>query len=395
MTTEPRECWMQVGKAARNYITEKLAKVNARAAKIGSAGLLVEYTGLTQQFTEHSDGVPFIVTREQMLIHGNPPKIAGWSFIARLEHIAGGNMIYSVPGVECPAAYQATGPDCDHCQIKRDRKNLYVVRDNAGQYKQVGSTCLKDFLGHDLPTGFDSIFREMADPDLVGGWRDEPEHILSVLLARTQAVVRTFGWLSQSAAKMKMTSSTANQVSYIYYARVNLAKQEMIDKIGPVSEADENTAMAAQAWARGLTDDETIASNYLLNLRTMAGGDTITWKSFTLACSMIGSYKRATEAKRERAERPDSHHVGTVGKRQEFVVTCHKIFESGGNYGLTGIHKMTDQDGNDLTWFASSAKWLEEGKTYRIMGTVKAHDEYKDRPQTTINRVKIVKEIEA
>jgi len=396
MTSEPKECWMQVGQDARVYIAEKLAKINARAVKIGSAGLTVEYTGQTQQFNMPgtAEFAPYVISREQMLIHGEPPKIAGWSFVARLEHTAAGNLIYAVPGVECPAVYQATGPDCDHCKQVRDRKNLYVVRDDAGQYKQVGSTCLRDFLGHDLPTGFDSIFRDLADPDLMEGWRDLPEHNLHGLLARTQAVVRTFGWLSRSKADIEQRVCSADLVAAIYYSPPNSSKQEMIDKIGPVTEADEATAKAVQEWAAGLADGETAGSNYLLNLRTMAQGDTFTDKSMSFACSMIGAYKRATEAARERVVRPESKHVGAVGERRKFTATCHRVFESQGNYGVTGIHKMTDRDGNDLTWFASSAKWLDEGKTYNIVATVKAHDAYKDRPQTVITRVKIIKEIE-
>ena len=51
---------------------------------------------------------------------------------------------------------------------------------------------------------------------------------------------------------------------------------------------------------------------------------------------------------------------------------------------------MIDQDGNALIWWASgSANWLTEGKTYRVEASVKEHDEYKGRKQTTLTRVTV------
>ena len=394
MTTEPREAWMQVGPSARAYIAEKLAKINKRAAKIGSTGLTVEYTGEINKYREcdSSGNYLYTITYEKMLIHGAPPRIAGWEFVARLEHLDSGNMIYSVPGTNCPAEYQKADSNCDHCRTKRLRKDTFVVRDADGNHKQVGSSCLRDFLGHDLPTGFDGIFRELADPDLAGGFRNTPEYEFSVLLPMVQSVVRTFGWLSKSKAEFDHGEATADRVYRLYFAKQDKYSQEALEQIGGITEADEASGKAAQDWAANLTDDEVADSNYLLNLRTLASSETYTDRGFSLACSIIGAYKRATEKARERTSRPDSHHVGEIGKRQNFTVTCHRIFETEGSFGVTAIHKLTDQDGNDMTWFASgSAEWLDEGKTYEVKATVKKHDDYKGRSQTVINRVKIVK----
>ena len=62
MTIEPREAWMQVGPDARAYIAEKLAKVNARASKIGSTGLTVEYTGEINKYRECDNNGNYLYT---------------------------------------------------------------------------------------------------------------------------------------------------------------------------------------------------------------------------------------------------------------------------------------------------------------------------------------------
>ena len=56
-------------------------------------------------------------------------------------------------------------------------------------------------------------------------------------------------------------------------------------------------------------------------------------------------------------------------------------------YGMTVIHKIVDVDGNVYTWKISKA--IDE-KAKKIIGTVKAHNEYNGIKQTELTRCKIV-----
>ena len=129
----------------------------------------------------------------------------------------------------------------------------------------------------------------------------------------------------------------------------------------------------------------------------MAREGLTTLRGMGIAVSMVRAYQRSMEkerADRKAADRKPSEHVGEIGVRREFTLTCHRIFETEGNYGVTGIHKMTDPDGNELTWFASGGtQWMEEGRTYRAKATVKKHDEYRGTKQTIVNRLKTIEEI--
>ena len=55
---------------------------------------------------------------------------------------------------------------------------------------------------------------------------------------------------------------------------------------------------------------------------------------------------------------------------------------------------MTDENDNDVTWFCSGGTDLDEGGTYRVKATPKKHEEYNGRPQTIVNRVALIEEIE-
>lgn len=60
------------------------------------------------------------------------------------------------------------------------------------------------------------------------------------------------------------------------------------------------------------------------------------------------------------------------------------------DFGVTGIHKMVDELGSDLVWFASQGRVLDEGNEYFVAATVKDHTEYKGRKQTSLSRVTVL-----
>ena len=77
---------------------------------------------------------------------GEMPRLAGWKFIASIQHTAEGNILKGF-GEEIPVHYRTVVSECDHCQTKRSRKKTYLLLSDIDGYKQVGRTCLKDFMG--------------------------------------------------------------------------------------------------------------------------------------------------------------------------------------------------------------------------------------------------------
>lgn len=77
--------------------------------------------------------------------------------------------------------------------------------------------------------------------------------------------------------------------------------------------------------------------------------------------------------------------LGTVGERLEVTVTIKRALEMYGRYGRSVMHIMEDADGNVLVW-TTSARTLIEGETYKVKGSVKAHNVYKNTNQTVLTR---------
>lgn len=102
-----------------------------------------------------------------LTLKGEPPKIEGYEFIARLEHTPDGNFIYTNPNSSVPnlpAEFKSMNQHCDVCHTNRDRNDTFVIRmekedparfpDNkAGDMLIVGRNCLRRFMPGLTATG--------------------------------------------------------------------------------------------------------------------------------------------------------------------------------------------------------------------------------------------------
>ncbi len=348
----------------------------------------------------------------KVTVNGETPKYDGWSFIATLEplHTDDGveNIIRAVPGHSCPPDYRARVGQCDHCNTQRQRKQTFVVLHDDGRHKCVGRSCIKDFLGHANPHSLAAaaeILVELAglcdaagDEDWLGGGGYQPEAWdLKPFLAWTAAMIDKDGWRSCGHAWEYGGIPTRDDVvRALSPPRPKPSGYDTWRDERRPTEKHEAQAVEALEWAVNLSEEDK-ESDYLYNVNLLARAGYTNWKSTGLAASIMAAFSRARERElrlKRLAARPDSHHVGVLKRRAEFTVTVERIMATESDWGTTGIHKMTDQDGNDIVWFASgSAEWLDEGSTYRVKATPVKHDDYNGRPQTKVNRVTVIEEI--
>ena len=54
-----------------------------------------------------------------------------------------------------------------------------------------------------------------------------------------------------------------------------------------------------------------------------------------------------------------------------------------------GIYKFVDAEGNIIIWNTTTYINVEEGKRYRLTGTIAEHKEYKEDKQTVVKRCKV------
>ena len=406
-------------------VEEKVAKINGKAEKLQSAGLRIE---ILEEFLEKYDGEAMIEMVKIQVI-GAAPKLAGWTFIAKLDHFSlpGNVIIKAVPGATIPqealdaihldsrqkdaALHEINNlrssperiktlslrleekPYCDHCHTYRRRNDTFIVQHESGAYKQVGRTCLKDFLGHS-PEGLlrylsqlNMFFTELEDHNSgwykFRGWRNAYVYELKEALEISAAFIRTYGFVSKQKATMD-NPSTASLVSGCFGYYTNATDKPDV-KDCDIQEAQEATDWVSRVEDKGDND-------YIFNLKRIVKAGHFSGSMFGLVASIIAAYRRANpKVKIEKLNE-------WVGNPKDKIETTVKIVGSYASFGWMGttvtIYKMLDDQNRSLTWFSSATKGIsmEEGKVYKIKGRIKAHEEYKGWKQTILTRVTVIQE---
>lgn len=383
-----------------------LEKMNRKATKLDKPRLTLDVGDrIVRTFTRtNALGEEVKVEREyvQVTITGDRPVLSGWALAGTKDVMPNGEMLLSeVPGTEIPAEYRKPTWNCEHCNTNRRRKQLVIVRNvETGAYKQVGKTCLQNFLGGMDVKGYLAYYSMLidiqpgdADPDEPGYYSErgvvafDPVRFLTV----TALIIRRLGWVSAAKAREDRTVSTARTV-YSYILGKTPEDKELRQEVGEPTEQDEALASAALEWARSHSPDTT--SGYLYNLGVAARQDCIMDKTSGIMASAVSAYQRHLDKEEERKreqEKSPKEHVGTVGKREVFSITVRAVRCFEGDYGVRSLVRMEDASGNILIWWTGEApEWAEEGESHDVKGTVKKHDEYKGTPQTVVSRVALV-----
>ena len=398
-------------------LRQGIARLSDRARKLGSPPITlreVRVEDVIETVVDGLDGLAYPTGRVLRFhiveVVGEAPKFAGWTFVASLDLLDGGTMLRAVPGETVPTAYRTATPGCDHCRLTRNRLKHYLLRHDSGEHKQVGSSCLKDFLGHEDPGKLARLAQylsdalslaeaadvEPGDHEFSNGAGGGRSHLINLetFLAYVAAEIRAYGWVSRKMVDESVDRKTSTATMALS-AMFPLPGRGRSDRDVLPVEADYVEARATIEWAQALPENGT---DYEHNLRVVAASPALDFKHTGLTASAVAGYQREQErlrlAKRQ-AARP-SQHFGEIGKRAEFVleVLGSKILD-GGQWGPTELWKFVDAQGNEAAWFSTRAgAGLAVGKTYRVKATVKKHEHYSGRAQTTLTRLVILGEQE-
>lgn len=391
---------------------DKFAKFVKRAVKIGCEVPSYTVVGESHEVRqvvvgkeEDQFGREKDIVEERMsvfthiTIHNPLVVVAGYTFIATLEHTDEGNLLRKVPGVgeSLPAKYRECGPWCDHCQMNRRRRDTFVVRhEETGEYKQIGRNCLADYLGKDAERA--ALQAELAcDVSELGeACEDESSHgwgggysydMLDKFLAYVAEVISHVGWISNTVAKQTDQQSTSGLAQLHMHPSNEDIRRGLLLFRTPTAESVQ-TAKLAIEWASSISDDEVSDNDYLYNIRVIARRGIISYKQYGYAASIVSGYQRhiCDLKRKEYAATHPSEYVGVKGERSTFKVLVGKVITLDGAYGTTYMHLMQQVGTNNALVWKSSGECLDTGKEYNVSGTVKDHCEYKGVKQTILTR---------
>ena len=373
----------------------RLEKLAAKATQLGCSISWEIGAPEPRKAVDAATGIAkFIFLVRPVTVTGSAPRLAGWSFIGMLSRSdAAGTLRKMVPGIACPdSAKDATPERCDHCHKARRRDGSYIVQHTDGRVNVVGSSCLRDFLGHkspeqivhgcnwlvDLVDGLDDDFGASE-----GGGGARPYFTTLEVLRVAFHLAANGGY---KPAKFE-NKSTASEVFATLCPPMQAVKAaEML--LAEITEATTEKARAAIEWVKGTTED----SDFMNNLRVVAGSEWIGMKALGMACAIVPAYDRDAIKRTEKATRIVSAHFGTVKERKplgEATILHIHSFET--QYGWQCIYLFRLADGNIAKWKTSS--YIDNaGKGSKVIikkATIKAHEEYQGTAQTVLTRVDV------
>lgn len=380
-----------LGPAEFEATAAKIAKINDRARRRGFTGRF-ELTGVEETRSYEVNGFPVEEVIIKATITGEAPRYDGWRLLATLDwDEAAGLIVRTAPGVESVNREGLTEGYCAHCGSKRHRKATYLVGHSDGRQVQVGSTCIKDFLGWSSPVVFitlDELGEEM-DRAIGGGY--SPVFTTETVLALAWAVVKTFGYVK---ADDWSRTPTKQVVCEVLDPR-DQGGRALAEKMAPV--VAESAEMGRKIRAFLLSDEFNGTGEYVLNMKAYAAADAATARSIGFLASAPQAWARAQEQSLIRQREVGdvvSEWVGTIGERIDVKVRIKAVaWGEDIGYGASAIYTMTDEKGRLFKWFSSRAALGEEpSKEFiTLRGTVTRHSEWRGAKETVINRCKVIK----
>jgi hypothetical protein len=314
------------------------------------------------------------------------PVLNGWSLVAVYDWETTPEgvrtcFVSTVPDqMVLPEYRNVEDGECNHCHTNRKRNKSMLITKNFLEYKVVGSTCIKDFLGHHTPNSLIDVFK--FEQELRSYWSEfsgpamESYTSVEYILQLAAMFVRRYGY--------KKTSDMESTVSRLMEYLDPCCKEEIeYVKNHKPSLVDQHNATQTIEWIKG----QSTASDYIDTLNKCITAGAVTSKRFGVVCSSVGVYLKSTETKA-----PVSNEwIGTVGERiKSLTAAVDRVRFAEGMYGMTTIVTLVTNSGDIITWFASKELDVEKHDTWKFDATIKKHDDFNGRKQTVVTRVKYV-----
>jgi len=413
------------------YLTDGIAKLNKKAKKLGCEPLILTAdTDSVVQVYEMKGGkivkggditryrkdrvkrtwFEFDVTLEYKI-----PIIDGWELVSTFDitprvpimdshgeimknkmgdTVYGDPLVFTstVPGKVLPAIFQKKNEiHCDHCGHKRFRTHsMLMLNEGLEQYKEIGSTCVKDFFGHS-PAGllwmaqinFQDIVSEIEEDFYSESGYSVSSLDIDAVMMFTAMAIRLDGWVSRGYARDYDKTPTSDMMFFY----MDPPKSWM----GEREPSDDDKLIAKNTIAH-FTELDPGDNDYLANCCKVVKLGYVPFKMVGVACSMIATYKKAWLDRKEREDRPESNWVSEVKGKVEAKVECVFSKELASDWGVSVLYIFIEEvTGNKFITYYSGSKWVVyQGDKMTLKGTVKSHGLFKDEKYTKLTRCSVL-----
>lgn len=394
-----------IPESAIDSLETKLATIRRKCAKYGCE---FSYSRIGETFKkveiQDEEGMRTAVTIKAIEVEVSGTAIAesGWELAGKIEHLETGNLIHSFGDTTIPDWYHSASPRCEHCNSDRHRKETYVLyhaKNNA--WKQVGSSCLKDFTGNvsaEMAAAVASVYA------LLDQISEDRIHIASSpkyfdtesVICYAIECVKHWGYHKSEEGN----DATRERVRDLMQGQQDFPAIVGSVTFDPMSTANLRTFEDLRSRLLALDAED----DYINNLQVLLRAEEVPEKRLGILVSAVPYYNKMIARDVEQRKTSNSEFVGNVGDKLTIDIATVKIVNIyDGYYGSTWRYQIVDAHGNVFMWDASSPMWdtvcvedspkgdVIEGLPLQIKGTIKKHDEFRNIKQTWLTRCRVTK----
>lgn len=392
-----RETWIptaQIGK-----FKERVSELNKRANRLKCTP--ISYNVTDEKETVHVPaeqiGGPtgyvqpaYSYETTKVIITGETPKLNGWQVIGKIEHDPelSQNIIFEIGENKLSEDFRTKAGCCDHCRVTRPRNKTYLVKKDD-EIKQVGSTCLKDFTGHQNPENACHIafFIDESMDELSSFGNTQKGYIMvEPYLHYVAQSILTHGYVSAKRAEEERIMSTADIGLEAYLEAGKHPSTWAYKELHPPTPSAIDLTTKALDFIKALDRDK--YDNYVNNLITFAENGIIKEKYYRYLASSIVFYQKELAKQAQKDIEKTSQHIGNIGEKITLNATLKGYTSYETDFGTKHVYIFKDNEGNKLVWKSQVGANIDIDEEYKITATIKEHDFYRDVAQTNIIRPK-------
>ena len=299
-------------------------------------------------------------------------KVGDWTFVGCIDREDGGLVYHCfADGLE---DYQKTKSlVCDHCGTNRDRTRTYIIKNDAGEFMQVGKVCVQPFLGLRIPEiwALHDTFKENIEE--LNSHDPMPHYDVKAALELAIEVSDRGRKFVKKADGTTFHPSTVMEVEELLQANVEVENTDEADRLVTVVNA------------------QTGRNEYVTNLQTVVAGQYVSARNLALLCSAVRMLLRSDKITTTIWADAHAGQEGDKLSTQQVRVVSH-LMKDAKNYSTGGpethsILTLRDAEGRMLTYFAHRIIRVQEQTDVTLKrATIKKCGEYQGAKQTVLAR---------
>lgn len=333
-----------------------------------------------------------------------------WIVIAVLDHHEVGNVIHLVEGewrpsaeLALPSRFRTAKSFCEHCNTMRSRnKTVVIYNTQTKQFKQVGTTCLREYTGGIDAEAIAAFEEAIKSPEEFLGVSGSSKFFVETkdYLSAVVATMSLYGFMSKKKAaeineevrynnNVKRVEATCTRA--VHFMTNNNEPNEMSNKWHNIYKSKDTEAFVEDAleWIKSYNEP----NDFMENLRVICSGSHIKVSDVGFAACLMDLYKRHLEYEKTRKQKEKDNEMyryyGEVGEKVTLNGRLACVTSYSTQFGVMFIYKMIY---NSAIFVWKTSKYLgidDSGEEVNLVGTIKEHSEFRGVKQNMLVRCKV------